>query len=573
MSYAEQLTSMSRTPVTLVVMTLDYCGRTFGVSPCLATGTPCYNTLGTCKYKSAYLKTSKDYKFTPVDTPLPFKNGERPYLQGIKYLPTEIKDNLTVNARVTLTLLDEPDNDIGIDPYLSQRASTQGTFWRKLLARNPHYNKRTIRIAEGFLGLSEAEFANKFIGAIHNIRLGRGKVSIEVVDLLKSLASVDIPAKISCKVISDVNTTTTAITVSNAAELDDPANGTKYVRIDDEIISYTSRNLSTNVISGGARAQFGTVAVEHQSGAKVTKVKYYAPQNPYDILLSILAEAGIDNNYIDTPAFMALKTYPIIDINRRAIIVEPTKADKLFFELINELDCKCWVNEDLKITIAKNIQNLPGRTYMEITDEANIVNDSTSVDLNDKSRLTRIVVYWDKRALGSVNDVNSYNRIDIVIDADAEGANEYGEIIEKKIYSRWLDITCDTEENLASYIRANYSRQLFRQRDAQMLLDMSVELKDQDIRTGDYVKVTTNTVQEMDGKPLTRRTFQIIRREQAKVNEIKLRAIAMPKKKVAFIAPAGTPTYTSATEAQREYGFLSNARGVMSNDDDGYRIY
>lgn len=62
-----------RTPIVLVVLSMDFCGRTFGVDPCLATGTKCFNTWPTCKYLTAYLKTTKDYKFTSRAAPgIPF---------------------------------------------------------------------------------------------------------------------------------------------------------------------------------------------------------------------------------------------------------------------------------------------------------------------------------------------------------------------------------------------------------------------------------------------------------------------------------------------------------------------
>lgn len=61
-----------RTPVALVVLSMDFCGRTFGVDPCLATGTECFNTFPTCKFKSAYQNVGKDYRFTSADAPVPF---------------------------------------------------------------------------------------------------------------------------------------------------------------------------------------------------------------------------------------------------------------------------------------------------------------------------------------------------------------------------------------------------------------------------------------------------------------------------------------------------------------------
>ncbi len=107
-------------PVRLVYLHLDYCGNEFGTSPCLATGTPCFNTWKTCKYLSAFDNIGKTYKYSEVDAALPFK-GIRPYVKSVKLLPTEIKTNLTVNARVSVTMVDELDRDIDTDPYLTAK--------------------------------------------------------------------------------------------------------------------------------------------------------------------------------------------------------------------------------------------------------------------------------------------------------------------------------------------------------------------------------------------------------------------------------------------------------------------
>jgi hypothetical protein len=104
-------------PVRLVYLHMDYCGRSFGTTPCLATGTPCYNTWKTCKYLSAFLNVGKTYKYSEVDAQVPFK-GVRPYVKSVKLLPTEIKTNLTVNARVSAVMVDEMDQDIDTDPYI-----------------------------------------------------------------------------------------------------------------------------------------------------------------------------------------------------------------------------------------------------------------------------------------------------------------------------------------------------------------------------------------------------------------------------------------------------------------------
>jgi hypothetical protein len=569
MSYDSELTSISREPVTYMVMTLDYCSRTFGASPCNATGIKCYNTFTTCKYKSAYNKSSKDYTFSAAMSHLPFKSNERPYILDVSYLPTEIKDNLTISARVKVKLHDEEDTDVGVDPYLSDRASVQGTFWKKLIARNQNYKGRTIKLYEGFYGNLFAEFQQRFIGVIDNITLQNGYVEIEIKDLLRSLSDIYVPAKVDIKLAVDITGVATQLTVTNTTGLA----STGYVRIADEIIYYGAKDDTTKILSSLTRGSFGTTAAEHKAKDKIQPCKYYSPQNPFDLLVSMLStDAGIDPAYIDTAEFEFWKGWPGGEVNFSALISEPSQLDKLFFEVIDVLDAKTWVGEDLKITIRKNLPNQPGREYATITDGANIVDKSASVDLNQKSRKTRVSVYWDKTAIGKDEEAASYNRLDVAIDADAESVNEYNETIEKVFYCRWLRQGYDTEENMAAYVTHFITAQLLRLRDAQPVLTFSVELKDSGIKTGDFIKVSTDELNQITGEDLDAVNFQVVFREQND-NLIKIKALKMPDKRIAFIAPDGTPDYPSASAAQKEYAFISDNDGLMSNGDPGYYLY
>jgi len=567
-TFSAELAAISRTPVTLAVMTLDYCGRTFGVSPCTATGTPCYNTFPTCKLKTAYLKSSKDYKFTSASAPLPFRAGERPYLKNVKYLPTEIKDNLTINARITLVLHDEPDTDVGIDPYVAQRASVQGTFWKKMLARNLNYKGRMMRIYQGFIGLAEAAFQLKWLGTIDNITLSGSEVKIEVRDLLKQLSDIEVPPKLDIKLVTDITASQVEITLTTVAGLDSAG----YVRIDNEIIYYTATNPVTNIISGCQRGFFSTVAAIHKAKAKVQKVRYYAPANPFDILQEmLLTDAAIPSAYVDTTAFTYWRNLGG-DVNFSAIISEPTKLDKLYYEIIDLIDCKSWVGEDLRITIRRNFPNLPGRSTITLTDAANIVHDSGAVDFNVKSRISRALIYWDKTALGAIDKVEEYNRLDIAIDATAESANDYNEIAEKKFFCRWMRTGYMQDEVLERFARVLVTRHVRRYRDAMPIIQFDVEMKDSEIKTGDFVSVTTDELLLPDGNPLSNALFQIVRRDVSD-NIVTLKALRYPARRIGFFAPTGTPAYGSATEAQRARGFFTRADGTMTNNDIGYYFY
>ena len=206
MSYATNIAAITRVKVTLVIITLDYCKIAFGVSPCEATGTECYNTFHTCGDTTNFDKGSKSYYFINKNAAITtlISSGvdleTRPYVKDVSYLPTELKDDRTIPQRVTVQLQDEPDADLGIDPYWSERSyanatSVLGTFFKKLIARNPNYKNRIITIKEGFEGLSADDFVTKFNGKIEEISYDNNGVSIKAVDLIKGLDEVEYPFK------------------------------------------------------------------------------------------------------------------------------------------------------------------------------------------------------------------------------------------------------------------------------------------------------------------------------------------------------------------------------------------
>ena len=613
MTYSSELKKLTRTPITVAVMNLDYCGNIFSITPCRARGTPCFNTFPTCKDKIRYTRQAavtqkealdmtdvnyiagmgmsqwqegKGYRFSSLDAVLPFGKGEKPYIKSVKYLPTEIKSNLTVNARITCELCDEPDSDINSDPYVLQRnqqylaglgliqyqqtPTVKGTYWKRLLARNPNYEGRLFKVYEGFSGLDESEYQQKWVGTIDNVTLGKGLVKIEVVDLLKALNKIDVPAKLDIKLASDITDTSTSATFSTVEGLDTP-NG--YIRIGDEIIYYASLDAVSNQLGGFQRGYFQTDISEHKINEKIQKVRYFPPMNPFDLLKEmLLKDAELPDAYIDSEAFDYWRDFPGGEIDFWAIVSEPTKLDKLYFEILDLVDCKSWVAEDLRITIRRNLPNQPGRAYAYFSDDANLIHNSANVDLNTASRLSRILVYWDISTLGKFDEVASYSRLDIGLDADAESANEFNEVVEKKIMSRWLHSASIREDVLYTYIKNNLLRQVWRYRDAMALITFDVEMKDSEIKTGEYCKISTDELLDKYGNPLIKATFQIVRREW-KNNKLNLKALQIQPRKIAYFADNSSRDYPVASDTEKEYGFICDNEGLMADATYGYYIY
>jgi hypothetical protein len=578
MTYAAELAKIARTPIIYVVMSLDYCAEVFGAAPCTATAAvKCYNTFPTCRDRFNFNKSTKDYAFSSVNTPLPFGAGERPYIKSITYYPTEIKDSLTVNAVVKIEFYDEPDTDVGIDPYLSDRSSVQGSFWKKLLARNSNYLGRIVKVYEGFLGVAVGDYEQKFVGKISNVSVNGGVVTVEVSDILKSLNDISIPPILDIKCAAGVTIDAVQLTLSgDGVDSLDAAPG--YVRIGDEIIYYGAINTTTKIISSLTRGYFDTIAATHAENDAVQKVRYFAPASGFDHAKTILlTDCAIPAGYVDDATFDSERDDDAgaVDVDFSAIISAPVNAATLYFEIIELLGCKSWVGEDLKITIKRNLPNMPGRSYATLTDAENIVDKSGSVDLNQDSRISKCSIYWDRYTVGQVDLPNSYKRLTTVIDTAAESINEFGSSVEKAIFCRWLRSGYDTEEIMAAFVKNAASRLVSQSRDPMPIVSIRVERKDGDgVKTGAYVKLSTDEIQDRNGDNLANAPFQVVKREVVG-NLINLQCLRLNPKKYMIIAPASyaAKDFETATEAEREYGAISDIHGLMAGGDDGYRIW
>jgi len=195
MSFASELAAFSRKRQDVVVISLDTCNLVWGTAPCTAsTGDKCYNTYSTCDDKPNYDKRTKPFYFTNIgasnfNVPL-----ARPYIKEISDLPTELKENGTVTKRLKVKFADEPElTDTAMDKYYNDRGTIQGTFFNKLIARNPNYKGRIIELYEGFDSLAFADYSLKFVGKIENITVGNGYCEVEAIDLLRSLEDIEFP--------------------------------------------------------------------------------------------------------------------------------------------------------------------------------------------------------------------------------------------------------------------------------------------------------------------------------------------------------------------------------------------
>ena len=311
------------------------------------------------------------------------------------------------------------------------------------------------------------------------------------------------------------------------SQIDDlPASG--YLRIDKEIIYYSSFYLQagTYYLSGVRRTQFNTEGDWHYQYT-VFFVLYHisTPKNPFAAMRDLLNLAGIEDNYIaDTftsygAEWGSSATNPSVTLRP---ILKDIKFSQIYFDLVRITNCMSWVNEDGKIDILNWDYDLG---LQSITHD-DIIENSVAVDYNDASRMTRWIIYWmrtDPEA--GIDEAKAFSRANVEVDADAESANEYGDIKEDVQFCVWFNEDSGDEDTISNYLNGLLAKRLTRTRDAQEIVTLELELKDDAIVTGNVIKLSTSYVQDIYGQPYNEVKFRVMKKELTGPNKFKLKLL------------------------------------------------
>lgn len=558
--------AFARIAVTVVELDLDRCSNTFGVLPCTASGTPCYNTFSTCQDKANYARATKTYRFISEGATIPPGETLRPYLASIVSAPTEIdpQAGLARRANVSLIFRDETDADVEQDPYVAQRAQpAAGTFWGRLLARNPNYSGRWARVRRGFV-VSPWDW-NTFQDELYVIDQisgpdASGRVRVVLKDPLKLTDRDQVPKASTGALAADISDTATSLTLGTGEG--DQYVGDNHIRLGSEIIYWTSR--SGDTFSGLVRAQFGTEADDHKAGAQVQKCRTWSNVALTTVIQNILNETGIDDTHIDLTQLATQETTWLGNsYNVTACISRPESGSRLLAELAQLANGSIWwdaVGQQVKFRIIA--AEPPSVSLTQWDDGRNFLEGSVQVISSDGLRITRATIHYNLRdATESGEDPKHYERSRLHIDADAESADEYGDRRTEELYSRWWTSAND------GAVLALTGRKVTRYRDAPKRIRARLDPRDYTNGAGDLVEVRTAQLLDKDGNPRTVRC--LLRRLEDKGDHIavELETTILGARR-GFIAPPGTADYPT----DQVYAHIANAGGLMPDGTDGWVI-
>lgn len=579
--------TVGRTPLILVQIDQDFCNLTYGVAPCTAVNpsNKCFNTFKTCQVQDVYDRGSLTLTFGMANQDAPKDMYIIPNLVSVTTAPSVINPTnsnknmspLGTRAVATINFKDTPHTDMLVDKYRTERTYiplNNGTFWSKWLVRNPYYQNRPIRIYEGYVGqsLAEMQVRNYLIDSINGPD-ATGKVSITAKDPLKltDAQKSQAPFVTVGELNADMNTTATSIVIKKATSGDYPATGT--VRIDDELMTYTSVSESTVLgelfitLSGITRGTDGSIIEAHDEDTNVQNCLRYENQFVWDVVYDLLV------NYSNVPAsFINFADWELegetwlYAFNVSTLISEPTGVGELLYELMEQVLFYIWWDERDQLiklrAIKPYIQSAP-----LLTDDNSILADSVVYSTDPKNRASQVWVYYNQhnRAL-SVEEESNYRQVNVFADLELESDDAYGESRIRKVFARWI-----VGDNQAYSLAV---RLLNASRDNPKYMKFRVDAKDRAIWTADVIDVQNRSMVDFNGNPVIER-YQVLSAQEVvsgEVIEYMTQLFSVRGIRFGFYMADDAPQYADATPEQiaGQSAWYANDDGLMPDGSEGW---
>lgn len=557
----------------------NICTNVCGVAPCaavFAVGGECYNTRTTCLDPNNYAESTKIYRYS--DQPLGPEIGAIDCVSGMpSFNPTKIDSirSLGERGRVSVTFSDFPHHDRDTDPYYATRLYNpmeNGSYWGKFKARNKYIQNRILRVRLGYSKYPwDWNVWSSFEYLIEKIEgpdsggnvtvIGRDMLSL--IDIKKS----QYPPQTNATLTYDIPIGGAASLIIEGDLTNYPTGG-GYVVINDEAIKYTSR--AANVLTAITRAQFNTVEADHSAGDEVQVCGVYENENFVDIFTDLLTRAGVDSQYFDTANYATEKARWWTLYNYTRCITKPTPIGKLITELVTQSIANTWWDDRTQKIKLKALA--PTDAAVEIplyTDDNDFELGKTEVTEQTDKRVSRVIIRYNKISPTAGDENKNY---DTLINIDAESEQLYTEEKTLEIKAEWLG--ADNYNQVVALGKRLINKYKNDPKRIKFVLPDKLGAK----WTGERIDVNTRKIQGSDGSSVTTRMDIISAKQDPKTGKITYIAetigdITDFTGRYCYIMPNGSPTYSSATDEQKQTGgFICKDDGTFADGTEGYKI-
>lgn len=580
---------VGREPIQVVEILQPLCENTYGTAPCTASGgadDKCYNTRFTCQ------DTANFALGTPLS--LFFANGMVadmgvsgadyviPSLVSVSTSPTRINlstanpdaQGLGNRALCTITFQDHAHSDRVVDPYVDGRSwnpldKSRGSFWTRWLVRNKYRQNITIRVYEGYAGqaLSAMTKRTYFLQSVQGPDSG-GRVIIQGKDILAKIEERKAQAPVASPgvLFANINSSVTTFVVAGAILSEYDASGT--LRINDEIMTYTSRVTEGDNIrfSGVTRGTDGSTAAGHNFNDSVQQC-FRLDNEPVDTAYETLLTTygGIDSGFLSTTAWAA-EIGDYRDLYRLSgVISEPTSVAQLVSDIQEQTATYLWWDERTATVELKAIRGFvsPPPT---INDEYNIIEGSFSLREMPRERASQVwISYGILGATRDFDDASSYRRRFILADLESEQPELYGEPSVRKIYAYWLQ-----SEPIVRTTARNLSTRLV---DIPTQVKFRMDAKDRDYWVGDEFYISHYLDVNQFGARRERR-WLIVSAEEVVPGEV-IEYVAEDTTvygQIRFVMASGAADYPGYASAPIKNCYIGNSAGLLSDGETAGKI-
>lgn len=535
MTHASEKAKLARQPMTIVKLELD---------TTISTGGAEYHCTGRSPLGVLMYSSIPENGYNPTPTRLDVGSG------------------LGYRGYVNVTMLDFP-------------FGTAGTYFGRLLANNPYYLDRKLKVYTGFYDGVTFDWAN-FKEHLYFIKKidgpdAKGKVTIQAADPLTLLDEDQalIPETPNAKLAASLTSSATG-TINIGSNTGFSASG-GIAKIDSEYIAYSGVSGGTSIVVT-ARGQFGSTSEAHDADAPVGACYSYTAQNVVNVIRTLIETFSPldDASYIpDTDWDYQRDTYLIGD-SVTGVIDPGTPIKDEIESLCEQCWIACWWDDEAQQVKLKAVGPTIAAAATLNKDE-HILAVGENVQRNPTKAVTEVWVYFGRinHAEGE-SDPSNYS--DLYVTPDADATTGHGKAKIKKIFAKNIPASGTSTVNKLS------TRILAQNKQGEVLYTFQLDVKDSDLITGDEVMVKTDRIQGVDGIP-TENSFLVIERDMIKPTVLQYKAVKtgfLSGNNYRLIAPntMSAVTYATATTGQRaNYGFIADTTTVeFSNGDTAHAI-
>lgn len=418
-------------------------------------------------------------------------------LNTIKHRGSRINPSESMGSRSSLTV--SFDDFVNYDSYVpdSDMKTNNSTMFRKLEARNPYFEGRSLRVKTGVLEdvYSESNYLTRHY-IIEKANLKNGKFTITAKDPLmltedkrskaplanNSLVSEEITKELEAGELikfSDVS----GYTLGEA---------TCYVNIGKEIIKVKPTEEYTLEIV--ERGSYNTKIDTHKVNSSIQKCMIVKDENPIDLLSSLLRNyTEISDHQLESYASVRSEM-DYLKLN--GVIYKPTAVKDLINEIIKISDLEFYFDEDVnkvKIKASTNRLDNPIRVGAD-----SIEKDSMKLTSHPEKQITRSTVLWGlDNPLESSSD-KGYLINYTSVNFDVESYHMKGESNQDKdLKIRFLDITQIAEGSGISQRLIDRNRLIPEQ--SEFIIDITKF--NEGIELGDVIQLESDQTVNPDGSP------------------------------------------------------------------------